>query len=283
MNDKDNREGDDEQEQASQALIPVDQETILFHGKPLVVVRLPDGRAGVVLRWICENLHIDPGAQVARIRRTDVIADDLVSTQVQTDGGLQTMPTLALHGVAYWIATIDTRRMDRDDPRRIEILAYQRDVVDALYAWAARPRTLPAPTKLVPSEPIAEPTAPAMNASVDEWIQYHQQMLAVLEWRRDIENWQGSVETRLEGLEAITGLIPEILERLGPETLTPAHQRQVQAFVKQLSSTTGKHPATIYDELKTAFEVPRYQDIPEFEWEKVAHWFRVQLQGQRKR
>jgi hypothetical protein len=34
------------------------QETIVFQGKLLVVVRLPDGRPGLVLRWICENLHV---------------------------------------------------------------------------------------------------------------------------------------------------------------------------------------------------------------------------------
>ncbi len=56
----------DEQEQESQALIPIIQQTIMFRGLPLVVVRLPDGRPGVVLRWICENLHPAPGPQVLR-------------------------------------------------------------------------------------------------------------------------------------------------------------------------------------------------------------------------
>ncbi len=37
------------------------------------------------------------------------------------------MATLVLHAVPYWLATIDTRRMDKDDPRRAEILAYQRE------------------------------------------------------------------------------------------------------------------------------------------------------------
>lgn len=52
-----NDELDDEQDQESQelipteqVLIPTEQDTILFNGKPLVVVRLPDGRPGVVLR-----------------------------------------------------------------------------------------------------------------------------------------------------------------------------------------------------------------------------------------
>lgn len=103
----------DEQEQESQELIPSVQDTIIFNGKPLVVVRLPDGRPGVVLRWICENLHIQPQAQTDRIKRTEAIADDLVYVQVETEGGPQGMPTLVLNSVPYWLATIDTRRMEK--------------------------------------------------------------------------------------------------------------------------------------------------------------------------
>src|SRR5437588_9218072 len=87
----------DEQEQESAPLIPTEQQTILFYGKPLMVVRLPDGRPGVVLRYLCDNLQLDPASQVRRVKRTEVIADDLVYTQVETEGGFQIMPTLVLH------------------------------------------------------------------------------------------------------------------------------------------------------------------------------------------
>ncbi len=266
-----------EEEQESQELIPTLQETITFNDKSLVVVRLPDGRSGVVLRWICENLHLGPQAQVDRIKRTEVIADGLVYVQVQTEGGFQKMPTLILNSVPYWLATIDTRRMDKDDPRRADILAYQREVVDVLYAWASTPKPIAAPAELVPAEPVTQPTRPAMDAPLEEWIYYHQRMAALLEWRRDVEHWRGSVETRLEGLEAITSLIPEILERLGPETLTIEHQRSVQSLVKRLHDATGKPYGTIYDDLKTAFDAPRYQEIRENDWDKLLNWFQFQI------
>jgi hypothetical protein len=272
----------EEQDQDPQALIPIVQETIMFRDSPLVVVRLPDGRPGVVLRWICENLGLAPNGQIARIKRTEVIADDLVYVQVQTEGGFQTMPTLVLDSAPYWLATIDTKRV-KDTEQRLEILHYQKGAVAALFAWASTPRAIAAPTNVVPAEPITQPARPAPDASIEEWIYYHQQMLTVLEWQRDIEHWRGSVETRLEGLEAMTDLIPEILERLGPETLSPAHQRQLQAFVKQLHEATGKLYPTIYDDLKMAFQVARYQDIPETEWEKIANWFKVQLQQEQKK
>src|SRR6266702_1311541 len=133
----------------------------MFRGLPLVVVRLPDGRPGVVLRWICENLHIQPQAQTDRIKRTEAIADDLVSVQVQTEGGFQTMPTLVLNSVPYWLATIDTRRMKKEDPKRLEILEYQHHAVAALYTCASSLKAVVAPADLVLAEPITQPTRPA--------------------------------------------------------------------------------------------------------------------------
>ena len=52
-------------------------------------------------------------------------------------------------------------------------------------------------------------------------------MVRWIDWQQDIEAWRGSVESRLEGLEEVTNLIPETLERLGPQTLTADHQRVV--------------------------------------------------------
>ena len=259
----DEYENENEIEQPTQALIPIEQETLTFRGLPLVVVRLPDGRPGLVLRWICENLRIDALAQVRRVKRTEIIAEDLVYVQVQTEGGLQTMPTLVLHSVPYWLGTIDTKRM-KDQEKRLEVLHYQKEVVDVLYAWASSPRAIAAPKRVVPAESITRPAQPAQDAPLAEWREYYQRMAALIEWQMDVENWRGGIETRLEGIETI---IPDILDRLPPITITPAHQRQVQVYVKLLSDLTGKHSATVYTDLYTAFSVPRYQDLPEAEWE----------------
>jgi P22_AR N-terminal domain len=265
-----------------QEFIPVEQHTLTFYGKPIIVVRLPDGRPGVVLRFLCENLHIDTNAQVQRVQRSEVMAEDLVFTRVETPGGAQRMTTLVLRSIAYWFATIDTRRMEKDDPRRLAIIQYQREAVDALYTWAAAPLAREAPSKkLVPSEPIVEPTRPTAEASLAEWHEYYVRMAAVLEWQMEVEVWRGGIEDRLEGLEAITGLIPEILERLPATTITPAHQNKVKYYVSLLSQTTGQHPATIYSALYAAFNVPRYQELLEAEWEQVERWFLSQLEQKR--
>ena len=138
------------------------------------------------------------------------------------------MATLTLRGVPYWLATLDTRRMEKDNPRRLEILQYQREVVDVLYEWASTRK----PQTLVPAEPIDRPAVPGPGATPEMWLEYHQQMVAFLEWQRDMQSWQGSIESRVEGIEA---LIPDILDRLPPATISSAHQQQVKALMKQLT------------------------------------------------
>ena len=146
------------------------------------------------------------------------------------------MATLVLRSIAYWFATIDTRRMEKDDPRRLAIIQYQREAVDVLYTWAAAPLAREAPSKkLVPSEPIVEPTRPAADASLAEWHEYYVRMAAVLEWQMEVEAWRSGSEDRLERLEAITVLIPDILARLPAPTITPANQNIVKYNVFQLS------------------------------------------------
>src|SRR5436305_15263317 len=93
--------------QEEQALIPIEQQTIMFYGKPVIVVRLPDGCPGAVLRYLCDNLQLDPGAQVARVKRTEAIAEDLVYMQIQTDGGPQITPTLVLNATPFRRTAID--------------------------------------------------------------------------------------------------------------------------------------------------------------------------------
>jgi hypothetical protein len=93
----------------------------------------------------------------------------------------------------------------------------------------------------------------------------------------------GAGVLNLEGLEEGTNLIPEILERLGPQTLTSEHQRAVQKYVQQMHELTGKPYGTIYDSLKTAFGAPKYAAIPDQDWQRVVQWFRAQLEQWRKK
>ncbi len=143
---------------------------------------------------------------------------------------------------------------------------------------------LPTPTVVVPSEPINKPEFPGANASDDELIDYHEQMLAFLYWRKDVEAWRAQVdlrqdhlEDRVESLEAGMQLLPEILERLGNQTLTSEHQALVKRAVKELHDLAGFSFGAIYFDLNQHFHVGTFTDIPESRWEEVVEWFRMRL------
>jgi hypothetical protein len=226
----------DEQEQDSSPLVPIEQQTIVFYGKPLVVVRLPDGRPGIVLRHLCDNLQLEPTSQLRRIKRTEAIVPMIWCIP-------RSKPTADHKSCRRWCC----------EPLHFGLLA------------------------------LILPVPPADDASLDTWRNYHRQMVAWIDWQHAIESWRGSVESRLEGLEEVTNLIPEILERLGPQTLTSEHQRAVQKYVQQMHELTGKPYGTIYDSLKTAFGAPKYAAIPDQDWQRVVQWFRAQLEQWRKK
>jgi P22_AR N-terminal domain len=253
-----------------QVLVPDLQSTLTFHDKPLIAVRFSNGDHGVVLRWICENLHLDVTAQIQRIKRTEAIADDLLYVRIQTVGGPQVMPALMLRAVPYWLATIDTRRMDRGGERLAEILEYQRNAVDALYRWAQSIR-IEGRAGLIESEQIEKPATPDKDADLQQWQHYYEQMAAFTAWRISLEEWRGTVENRLESLEAV---VPLILEQLPPATITPTHQNVVKYYVSELHKATHRPHATIWSMVYTSFQVPRYQELREEDWSKIQRWFR---------
>jgi hypothetical protein len=100
-----------------------------------------------------------------------------------------------------------------------------------------------------------------------------------MEWQDDIEAWRGSVESRLESVEEISRLVPELIERLGPQTLSTEHQASVQAVVKRMHEISDVAFGAVYSDLNQAFHVATYKDIPESRWEDVAEWLRRRVEG----
>jgi len=271
----------------------VQQDIIDFDGSPVMGIRLPDGRIGASLRDMCDAMKIDRPSQVQRIRGDETIAESLVSVQTQTRGGSQMADFLMAWAIPYWLTGIELSRI-KDEQKRQAILLFKRRAADVLYQHFSQPtRVLPDLSRTVVR---VEPIAPASDANALAWAEYHRQMVAFYEWKAAtdtrivlleerqgiIMEWQESVESRLDEQRRVLAFIPEILDRLGPETLTLEHQKKLQYYVKQLHEATSKPYPTIYEDLKTAFAVPRYQELPEAEWANVINWFKAQV-GQKKK
>ncbi len=282
------------QDQQQEALIPVEQETIRFHGEEIIAVRLDDGRICVVVRWICKSLNLKASSQISKIRNTTSTASELVRVIVKTKGGPQRVAAITLKGFPVWMLTINPNEA-QDEHIKSLIVAYQEEAKDVLYQHfvnkARAHPTLPAPSNATTVIQPTEPMKPAPEADDQTLMTYYEDLAVWALWKASQhgQQWRGQVQGQLESLQtqlengkAVTDLIPEILQRLGPETITPEHQRQVQAYVKQLHEAGGKAYATIYDDLRRAFNKPRYQELLEAEWSQVQRWFLTQIERTKK-
>lgn len=260
-----------EEYQASEVVEPLEQHTLMFYGKPLVVVRLPNGEPGVALNHLCENIGLDRRSQLRRVQQTKALAAGLFSMRISTAGGPQVVNVLTLKVTPAWLFGIDATRAKAEI--RPEIERYQAECVDVLYQWASTPR-LQAPATLVPEKPIEKPTMPTPDASRELWREYYRQMTEFMDWQISVDEQLRSTEERLESIEAI---IPMILEQLPPATITPTHQNLVKHYVSELSKLTNRHYAQIYSALDTRFQVPRYDELREADWPQIQQWFREQF------
>ena len=183
---------------------------------------------------------------------------------------IQSIPSPKAEPVKRWLAKIGAQRLDAvTQPAAPTSLASEK-------------RALTQPDEM----------APAL-----EWAEYYERLAAL--YRRQAayearlrvvdamlvqhEADINELHARMESADEVLRLVPEILERLGPETLTPEHQRTLQNAVKRLHEVGGYTFATIYTELGEHFHVAKYDQIADARWEEVAEWFRVRIAAAEKR
>ncbi len=274
---------------ANPAITPTRQEVVPLFDRFIVAVSLPDGRIAATLASLCDALGLTQNSQARRIRMDDVLADELVSVAIETSSGVQTMGALTAWAIPLWLTGVHVTRLA--ESKRAAILAFKKQAANVLYEHFSQ-LTLPPPppATLVPSEPIEKPSYPDESAGLDERRKYHRDMVTWLDWQADIAAWQRDTNNRLDGLESeveslheVVRLVPELLERMGPATLSPQRQHSVQALAKRLHEVGGFGFATIYSELNAAFHVGKYDQIADASWDEVARWFATRINAAERR
>jgi BRO family, N-terminal domain len=199
-----------------------------------------------------------------KLRETDVADTETILRIIQS------VPSPKAEPVKQWLARVGAKRLD-EATRPLE---------------AAQASTA-----------IAAVTKPAPDAPATLWADYHEQLMVL--YRRQAayeaqlayvdakleehEEQIGELHSRMETVEEISRLVPEILERLGPQTLTPEHQATVKAMATRLHELGGLAYATIYSDLNAALHVGKYSDIAEARWAEVARWFQQRLDAAERR
>ncbi len=171
---------------------------------------------------------------------------------------IQSVPSPKAEPVKQWLARVGAKRLD-------EV-------------------TQPLPAT-VPNIPKPAESAPALV-----WADYYERLASLYRraaaYEARLEYVDAKLEEhedRLESVEAGIRMLPEILERLGPQTLTPEHQATVKNMTKRLSELSGIGYASIYAELNDTFHVGKYSDIPDAHWTEIMAWFERRITAAEKR
>jgi hypothetical protein len=187
---------------------------------------------------------------------------------------IQSVPSPKAEPVKQWLARVGAKRLDEvtrplDASRvRTEIAAVAKPAPEApALAWAEYYEQL---AVLYRRQAAFEARLAYVEVQVSARLEAHEEQI-------------GELHSRLEGMEVVTRLVPEILERLGPQTLTPEHQATVKHMAKRLNEVSGISYATIYSDLNTAFHVGKYSDIPDARWKEVSHWLWQRIDSFEKR
>jgi hypothetical protein len=133
-------------------------------------------------------------------------------------------------------------------------------------------------------------TKPLPDAPAASWADYYESLATLYRRQAAYEAQLAIVDARLDGLQdeveslhEVVRLVPEILERLGPQSLSPEHQSTTQEMVKRLHDLTGYAFSTIYTDLNRSFRVGKYSDIPDARWPDVAQWFTARIASAERR
>jgi hypothetical protein len=244
---------------AGDALIPVEEKTVLFYEDELTAVLVEkEGRAEIYvpLRPIAEQLGLNWSGQYLRIRRDPILSEStrgvFVTQTPGRGGGTQEMMALPLKFIPGWLFGVNVNRV-REDLRE-KILRYQRECYDVLAEAFQEGR-------LTADEEFAE----LLKRADPDVVQAYQMARAIVRLARN----QLLLEARLAGrLDDHEDRLEDIEERIGiAGTVTEeqaAHISQaVKAIAYKLSERSGRNEyGGVYSQLYSRFGITGYKLLP---------------------
>ena len=239
----------------------IDEYPFSFYNTVFTVAMGSDRKLYVPLPLMCRALFIDTDGQVQRIQRDEVIQDAMrkVRFEQYPHGEEEFRPrevnALRLDRLPYWLGTIDTSRIQKEEVRQ-QIVTFKREFADV--AWAAFR------SEIMPSDVLAEldaqepPERQAYYKAMDDASLLRRGLKDHSEQIEEMEKRISSLEARFEGTDFIN---PQQAKQY-------MDMVNVIAAVMKRKGTSSPH-AKIHGEIKKVFDVPSYSLIPEKDFPKV--------------
>jgi hypothetical protein len=207
-----------------------------------------------------------------KIRRLKLVASD--GKLRQTDAAdvttllriIQSIPSPKAEPIKQWLAKAGARRLEEITPvplgTSIEEVRRQRPADNNLLGMAEWHEHL---AMVYRQQAYLESRTRFLEATV----QSHKQQLEEL-------------ASRLDLLEEAQSQLPDLLDRLRKEHLTPEHRAEVRQWIMDLHEVTGRQYDAIYQDLVADVRIGSFSDARDSDWERIAEWFRLRMKEARK-
>lgn len=275
-------------EQESQALVPIQEKRVNFYGDEIIAVLVEVGgerQVYVPVRQLCHHLGIDWASQYQRMKRDDVLAEDMTSVVVITTlvpeqryKQRYAVICLPLEDVPGWLFGISPSRVKPEFQEKIR--RYRRKCYQVL--WQAFAADVEPVTQVVPSSSAMMPSEVEHLLGVTNLVHEHLEILAgtLTPLSDKLDYAVHLLETLVGRQETAEKKIAKIDERT--QRLTPEHTRDVAEFVEQMvhetaTSTVPLDHYKIYGRLKHHFRTNSYKEVADERFGEVMDFLREML------
>ncbi|MCB0020126.1 MAG: hypothetical protein KDE09_20185 [Anaerolineales bacterium] len=255
---------------AEQALIPIEERTVLFYDdeiKLVIVHEKNEQKAYVPVRPICEFLGVAWSPQLRRINRDPILSDvaSSVTVTVTETGQRGQMLCLPIDYLNGWLFGINANRVKESVKDRL--LRYQRECYQVL------------------AQAFTGPASDAESSTMVTLSQVREMGLAIVrmaEEQMEFERRLTKTETRLDQAATVYGDLTKrvntLERRIAPgKPVTDEQASQIGQAVKAIALVLGKQTKRnefggVYGELYRRERITSYRLVPASRFEAVMQW-----------
>src|SRR6266498_1939581 len=249
----------------------IEPQAIEFYGDEILAVQDPlTGRIYVPFARLCDNLGIDRGSQVERLRQHEVLKDGLITLKLHTAGGMQDTQCLRLDLIPFWLAGINTNRVKADQQEKLVL--YQRECAAVLWD-TFRPSGQPS------SAALADPGALSPAA------QAYEMAMAIATIARQQMNLEAQVVDIAATIGEHAARMTALEIKLAPKNaITEAQAAELSQAVKFVARELGEisrrnEYGGVYGQLYREFGIVSYRNLPVEQFNEAMEWLRAWYRG----
>lgn len=267
------------EEQDEQIITPKRERLVDFYGDQVLVAQGEGEQLYVPLRALSDNLGLKFSAQLARVRRDQVLDAKAILVETHSaDGRVRPQICLPLEIVPGWLFGVDTGRVKAELRERLNL--YRAECFTVLWN-AFKDDVMPAssPTSLTPAEQILQQTE-AMYKLALQQVELERQYKVMADYMRGhVQRTNDRLANHDISLTDHEQRLISIELRLDPAAnITDAQAAEIALAVKNVAHVMEEHHIAgggygkVYSEMYRRYRISSYKNLAQAKYDEVITW-----------